>query len=151
GLIALHRATKAERWLTAAKQIADQMNRLFWDEAAGGYFQTAKDQSVVLTRIKPAQDTAIPSGNSMAALSLVRLARSTEESSYAERAAGTFVAFAGPLTQMPGRWPQMVRVLGEYLDAGYSQESLGKRPAAQEPQLVWAQPILAQKQIAAGR
>jgi hypothetical protein len=151
GLLALYRATQEDRWLAAARTISDQMNELFWDESDGGYFQTAKDQPVVLTRLKPTHDASVPSGNSVAALALVRLAQATGEASYAERAGRTLRAFSASVTQSPGQWPLMARALGEYLDAGYKNELLGTRTQAVDPQVVQAQAIMQQKQITAGR
>jgi uncharacterized protein YyaL (SSP411 family) len=149
GLVALYRATNDEKWLAIARSIADPMHELFWDEATGGFFQTAKDTPAVLTRLKPAEDSSIPSGNSAAALALVRLAQSTGDARYAKRAANVLAAFAGPMARSPGRWPHMVRALGEYLDAGFPRESLAPQGTS-EAQVVWAQAIMQQNKLAPG-
>jgi hypothetical protein len=150
GLIALHRATHDEKWLDTAKSIADQMHELFWDDVEGGYFQTAKDVEPVLTRMKSIEDAATPAGNSAAALALVRLAQSTGDAVYARRSAETLAAFAGPLTRSPTRWSHMAQALGEYLDAEFPKESLALRGGTEEPRVIRAQAVIAQKKVAAG-
>ncbi|HWP66165.1 MAG TPA: hypothetical protein VNO26_09655, partial [Candidatus Limnocylindria bacterium] len=43
------------------------------DRAAGGFFMTSDDHETLLVREKPGSDGAEPSGNSVAALNLLRL------------------------------------------------------------------------------
>jgi uncharacterized protein YyaL (SSP411 family) len=150
GLVALHRATKDDRWLKEAKSIADQMNQRFWDASDGGYFQTERDGPIVIARMKPTEDTTVPSGNSAAALALVRLAQASRDTAYAERAGRTLAAFTGAVARSPGRWPHMVRALGEYLDAQFAPEPLAARPPNLEPQVVQARTVVQQKKVAAG-
>jgi hypothetical protein len=125
------------------------MNQLFWDESDGGYFRTAADRDVVLTRVKVTEDSAVPSGNSTAALALVRLAQLTGNSSYSERAGRTLAAFAGPVTRAPTRWPRMVRALGEYLEAGFSEQALAVRVVL-EPDVVRAMAVPQHEKVPAG-
>jgi uncharacterized protein len=95
GLLALYEATFDERWFTVARELADAMLAHFADPD-GGFFDTADDHERLVTRPKDVQDNAVPSGNSMAALVLLRLAALTGEGSYrtaAERALRLVVAF----------------------------------------------------------
>src|SRR5207253_9502161 len=95
GLLALYEATFDERWFTAAHDLADVMLAHFADPE-GGFFDTADDHEQLVTRPKDVQDNAVPSGNSMAALVLLRLAALTGEGSYrtaAERGLRLVVAF----------------------------------------------------------
>jgi uncharacterized protein YyaL (SSP411 family) len=95
GLLALYEATCDERWFTAARELADAMLAHFADPD-GGFFDTADDHERLVTRPKDVQDNAVPAGNSMAALVLLRLAALTGEGSYrtaAERALRLVVAF----------------------------------------------------------
>jgi uncharacterized protein YyaL (SSP411 family) len=94
-LLALYEATCDERWFTAARELADAMLAHFADPG-GGFFDTADDHERLVTRPKDVQDNAVPSGNSMAALVLLRLAALTGEGSYrtaAEKALRLVVAF----------------------------------------------------------
>ncbi len=47
----------------------------FWDEQDGAFFDTAQGQGDLIARTRDASDGAVPSGNSMAAYGLIRLAR----------------------------------------------------------------------------
>jgi uncharacterized protein YyaL (SSP411 family) len=87
GLLALYEATADERWFTVARELADAMLAHFAD-ADGGFFDTADDHERLVTRPKDVQDNAVPSGNSMAALVLLRLAALTGEGSYRTAAEG---------------------------------------------------------------
>jgi uncharacterized protein len=87
-LLALYDTTFDERWFVAARELADAMLDHFTDPA-GGFFDTADDHQALITRPKGLQDNAMPSGNAMAALVLLRLAALTGESRYRAAAEGT--------------------------------------------------------------
>jgi uncharacterized protein YyaL (SSP411 family) len=80
----LYEATGSERYLVAAQSIADQIIERFWDAAGAGFYFTPNDGEKLITRTKDAFDQAIPSGSSVANLSLLRL------SSMADEKYGTF-------------------------------------------------------------
>jgi len=86
GLVDLYEATFDLRWLTEAEQLADAMIGQFWDGTGGGFYFTRAGQEDVLTRTKPMYDGAEPSGNSMAAWALLRIAKLTDNRDYAEKA-----------------------------------------------------------------
>jgi uncharacterized protein YyaL (SSP411 family) len=48
---------------------------LFGDENDGGFYMTGRDAERLITRDKPSYDGAVPSGNSIAALTLLKLGR----------------------------------------------------------------------------
>lgn len=73
-LTELYRATFDIRYLEQAVQWAEQMRELFEDKAHAGYYITAHDAEVLINRPKETYDGAIPSGNSVAAMVLERLA-----------------------------------------------------------------------------
>jgi hypothetical protein len=95
GLLALYEATFDERWFTTARGLMDRVLARFADPA-GGFFDTADDHERLVARPKDLQDNAVPSGNAVAALVLLRLAAWTGEGGYrdaAERALRTVVSF----------------------------------------------------------
>ena len=73
-MLDLYEADPDPRWLRDAIALQAELDRHYADELGGGYFKTADDQERLLAREKPSRDGAIPSGNSVAALNLQRLA-----------------------------------------------------------------------------
>jgi uncharacterized protein len=81
----LYDATLEIEWLKKAKKTAADMIDLFWDEERGGFYFTGKDGESLIVREKEVYDGAIPSGNSVAALQLLRLAHLTGDLSLIEK------------------------------------------------------------------
>jgi uncharacterized protein YyaL (SSP411 family) len=75
GLMELHVATGELRWLEEARRLALLAIELFADEEHGGFFMTPADGEQLVVRTKELDDNPIPSGSSMLAYVLVRLAR----------------------------------------------------------------------------
>ncbi len=74
GLTDLYEATLDPRRLAFAVAVAESMIRRFHDGEAGGFWQTTAEATHLLVRSKEDYDGAEPSGNSVAALALLRLA-----------------------------------------------------------------------------
>ncbi|MCB2204713.1 thioredoxin domain-containing protein [bacterium] len=101
GMIDLYEATFEVRWLRTAVELAEQMLRRFSDEESAALFFTADNAERLLVRSMDAQDGALPSGNSVAALSLLRLARMTGRSDFEARAEGIVHAFGAQISRTP--------------------------------------------------
>lgn len=101
-LLTLYEATFEPRWFTAARDLADVMIREFGDPEHGGFFSTAAGHDALVVRRKDLEDTPIPSGQSSAALGLLRLAALTGEGTYEDVARDT-LALSG---QLAGKHPQ---------------------------------------------
>ncbi len=110
GLLALHSATGDERWLREAARLAGEQDERLGDAERGGYFAAGPDPRV-LFRSKPAYDGAVASGNGIAALNLIELARLTGDASFRERAEATVRAFGRGISAMPLAHVTMVRAL----------------------------------------
>ncbi len=80
GLLELYEATFEVSSLESAIDVNKRMIEQFWDEEKGGFFLTAEDAETVLSRRKVAYDGAIPSGNSVAMMNLLRIGRITGNS-----------------------------------------------------------------------
>jgi uncharacterized protein YyaL (SSP411 family) len=78
----LGEATGRARWIDEARQVASQLQDLFWDDEAGGVYTTGRDAPDLVTRPKDLLDNATPSANSLAAVGLQRLAALTGDESY---------------------------------------------------------------------
>jgi uncharacterized protein YyaL (SSP411 family) len=98
GLVALYEATFDPRWLDAARELADEMTRLFWDPASEAFFDTGADHEALIVRPRSLFDSAVPCGTSVAADVLFRLAVLTGEAGY-ERTALAAVRPVAPLMQ----------------------------------------------------
>jgi hypothetical protein len=106
GLLALYEATFDEQWFVAARELVDTIIARFTDPA-GGFFDTADDHERLIARPKELQDNAVPAGNSMAAVVLLRLAAWTGEGSYrsiAERSLGLVAGVVGEYPTAFGNW-----------------------------------------------
>jgi uncharacterized protein YyaL (SSP411 family) len=81
-LIAVYETTFEERFYLEAVKLADEMIERFADPERGGFFTTASDLEPLVSRRKDMQDSPVPSGNSAAALALLRLALLSGEGKY---------------------------------------------------------------------
>ena len=120
GLIELYETTFDARWLGEALCLTEEMIDHFWDDERGGFFLSADDGEPLIVRQKDMQDAAIPAGNSIALLNLIRLARLTGRTEYEDRA-DALARFAAPqVRQQPSVFTGLL--LGFHLAAGESRE-----------------------------
>ncbi|MGB2821527.1 MAG: protein-disulfide reductase DsbD domain-containing protein, partial [Phycisphaerae bacterium] len=116
-LLELHVATGRKRWLDEARSLAETMLKHHGDPAGGGFFFTSGDHEDLLARTKEPADSALPSGNAVAAGVLVRLARLTGEGKYLDAARDTLEAFEGFMQRMPTATAGLLLATAGYLDA----------------------------------
>jgi uncharacterized protein YyaL (SSP411 family) len=98
GLLDLYETVFDVKYLKAALQLNQTMLQHFWDRDQGGFFFSADDAEALLLRKKEFYDGAIPSGNSIAFLCLLRLMHLSGETELEERAwdlAHSFAAAGG--------------------------------------------------------
>ncbi len=120
GLVALYESTFELRWLAEAVRLTKIMQSQFEDEARGGFYQTGLDHEQLVVRRKDFIDNAIPSGNSMAAELLLRLAKLTGNETYRSEAARIFQIMGAAMAQQPTGFGRMLTALDDLL--GPSQE-----------------------------
>lgn len=118
-------------WLIAAKELAQNMIDRFWDEEQGVFCYTEADRSDVLVRARSAYDGAEPSGNSTAAMALLRLARLTGDTSYEDRARRILEANAASMTRAPQAFLAMLGAVGFLLDPPMEIVIAGTRGSAE--------------------
>jgi hypothetical protein len=80
--LTLYETTFELRWFEEAVSLADELIRLFRDDERGGFFQTGSDAEELVLRPKELYDNATPSGNSVAADVLLRIASLTGDGGY---------------------------------------------------------------------
>jgi uncharacterized protein YyaL (SSP411 family) len=115
GLIELHVATGELRWLDEANRLARLAVELFADDDRGGFFMTARDAERLVTRKKDLDDNPVPSGNSMLAHVLLRLARIYGDDELERRAAGVLRLVHRGLTRVPSAFGWALCALDLYL------------------------------------
>jgi uncharacterized protein YyaL (SSP411 family) len=116
-LLSLYEATFEQRWFERATIVAKAMQTRFGDAERGGFFSTSDDHESLIARRKEIGDHPIPSGNSSAAMGLLRLSALTGERSYAEQAEGIFRLFAKPAAQHPEAFAHLLRAIDFHLAA----------------------------------
>ncbi len=120
GLTDLYEATGEARWLAEAKRLTQEMVQLFWDDKAGGFFFSGDQNERLIAQTKELYDGALPSGNSVAALDLVRLGQLTMDKELQDHAERLVQAFSGQANQASSAFPQFLIALDFWL--GPSQE-----------------------------
>ena len=115
GLLDLYEAGFDTGYLAWALELQARQDALFWDEVAGGYFNTSGQDDAILLRMKEAYDGAEPSPNSVALLNLLRLAQMTDREGLRDKAERTLAAFGGTLQRRPHAMPQMMAAFAFHL------------------------------------
>ena len=173
GLLDLYEADFQPRWLAEARRWTGRMVDRFWDQQTGGFFLTEAGAADLILRPKNYFDGATPSGNSLGALALLRLAALTGDDAYRQRANQVFRACGEVLRRAPTGCAQMLCALDLFrsevcqiavvgpvaqrrplLDAVHGSFLPGKVVAAADPADDWGEavalvPLLAGKESAA--
>jgi uncharacterized protein len=129
GLIECYEASFDIKYLQTALNLQKDLDKHFWDEENGGYYFTPDDGENLIMRQKENYDGAIPSGNSVAMLNLVRLSRLTGNHDLEEHAAALSRAFAVPVQQTPAGHTQFMIALGFLENPSYEIVIVGKAGA----------------------
>jgi uncharacterized protein YyaL (SSP411 family) len=92
--------------LDNAKFLLDLAIREFWDEETGGFFFSSKGSKELIANQKEIYDGAIPSGNSIMILNLLRMSKITANLNYEEKAALINKAFSSIISRSPSGFSQ---------------------------------------------
>ena len=101
GLVTLYETCGEFRWLKEAIALTDRMIEEFWDREGGGFFFTGESHESLIVRSKDYFDNATPSGNSVAAAVLLRLAILTNNERYREIAQAVLGLIADSTRRYP--------------------------------------------------
>ncbi len=114
-LIDAFEATSNRTYLDKARELTEVMMEQFWDQQVGGCFFTGKDHEPLIQRMKSGTDSAIPSGNAVAAMNGLRLFYYTGEQHCFDRAEQTLRLFRNQMDQNAYGSAAMLCALDFYL------------------------------------
>lgn len=102
GLIELYEATFERRWLDAALVLNDTLIADFADRRNGGFYNTSRGHERLIARSKSVRDSAVPSGNSVQLMNLLRLSALTGDPTMRVLAEQSMNCFAAEVLAQPG-------------------------------------------------
>jgi uncharacterized protein len=114
-LLTLYEATFEPGWFAEAEALAETMLARFHDPERGGFFSTSGDHEALIARRKEIGDHPIPSGNSSAALGLLRLGALSGNREHEQAAEGVFRLFAEPAVRHPEAFAHLLRAIDFHL------------------------------------
>jgi uncharacterized protein YyaL (SSP411 family) len=100
-LVAVYEATWDARWVREAKSLADDLLAHFWADDEGVFYDTASDAEALVVRPRDVFDNATPSGNSAAAMALLRLGELTGDARYREVAERVLAGMGELMARVP--------------------------------------------------
>jgi hypothetical protein len=130
GLIELYEAGFAARDLRTALELQRILTDRFRDPE-GGFFFTPDDGEDLLTRLKESHDGAVPSGNAVTLMNLIRLGRMTGDPHLEKEAAALSRAFAESVRRLPSAHAQWLIAL-EMLATPSCEVVIAGRPEARD-------------------
>jgi len=114
GLIDLYESTHNIKWLNHAINLDKTLELHFEDRNNGGFFMTSDDHEQLISRNKPDYDGALPSGNSVQILNLLRLGLFTGNIKYNQRAESSLKSFTQSLENSPMELAKMLLAVDFY-------------------------------------
>ena len=127
-MVDLYEATGQTRWLDTARALHQTLAQRFADPE-GGFFRTPSEHEALLAREKPSYDGAEPTGNSVAALTLLRLEALTGEAGFRTQAERLLRSFGALLAGAPAALGEMLLAADFHLSE--PREVVLVRPKAQ--------------------
>ena len=131
GLLECYEASYDVTFLKTALRLQEDLTRHFWDKDNGGYYFTPDDGENLILRQKEVYDGAVPSGNSVAMLNLIRLSRLTGNHELEAQAAAISRVFAGSIRRSPAGHTQFMIAMGFLTHPAYEIVIAG-RPGAED-------------------
>ena len=113
--LTLYETTFELRWFEEAVTLAGELLRLFHDDERGGFFQTGSDAEELMLRPKELYDNATPSGNSVAAETLLRLSSFTGDAELERAGLSALRLIRDAMAGAPTGFGQALCALDRYL------------------------------------
>jgi len=98
-----------------ARELCESLLSKFEDTQDGGFYFVGKEHEQLILKPKPGHDNAMPAGNAVAALALLRMGYLLGESRYLDSAERALQLFAPLMSQRPGGFATMNMALSESL------------------------------------
>jgi hypothetical protein len=136
GLIALYEAGYEPRHLEEAIELTERAVALFWDDDEGGFFFAADGEAG--PQRKEIYDGAVPSGNSVMFMNLLRLSRLTGRQELEDRASRLARAFSAEIASHPRASTEFLRGLEYALGPSREVVVVGGTDAAETRELLAA-------------
>jgi len=111
GLLELYETSFNLTYLEQALKLNEISIENFWDAKNGGFFFTTENGKELLIREKQIYDGAIPSGNSIAMLNLLKIGRITSSQEYEEKAEAIMKVFAKQVQRNPDAYTFLLSAL----------------------------------------
>jgi len=138
GLIELYEATFEVRRLQSAVDLTGIMVEDFWDEKNWGFFFYGDDSEELIIRDKEIYDGAVPSGNSVAALNLLRLGRATARAGLDDRAAKFLRSFSDDIARAPLAYTQAMVAIDFAAGPSYEVVIAGRADGVEDSEMLKA-------------
>jgi hypothetical protein len=108
GLLDLYQANHSPKWLKWSANLTARQIKLFWNEDEGFFFDSVADPSIKI-RIRDKYDGAEPTGNSVAAQNLQRLAQLLNKPEWLQMARRLVESFSEVINHYPPALPLMLK------------------------------------------
>ena len=117
-LYELYQCDFNESWLRTCIRLTEKMLEFFKDETGGGFFFSGTHGETLISRPKETYDGAVPSGNAVAGLLLVRLSRLTGELRFREAARAQLDFLQGAMEGYPAGHTMALLAIWEWEHPG---------------------------------
>lgn len=138
GLLELYEATFEVKYIDAAIELTEDLLKHFWDKKNGGFFFSADDNEKILVPWKDFSDGAMPSGNSVSMLNLLRLGRITGNAKFEEKASEIGRLMSNELRRFPTAYTQLLMALDFGLGPSYEIVISGRTDAKDTKEMLKA-------------
>ena len=108
GLLELYESTFKVDYLEEAINLSDIVIKNFSNENNAGFYLSSKNSEKMIVRSITGYDGAIPSGNSIIAMNLVRLSKMTGELKWIDIAENLFKTFSNEIQRSPSSFSSML-------------------------------------------
>ncbi len=126
-LLILYQAGFEQRYFEEARALAETLISRFSDPERGGFYTTTAGQEQLIARRKELGDHPIPSGNSSAALGLLRLSALSGDRRYEKEAIGVLRLFAPAARRQPEGFGHLLQALDLHLAASRELALVGEQ------------------------